>query len=108
MTRLPTDLVDRLRPALNGKPCCVTGGAGFIGGHLVDALVSLGAQVTIIDDLSNADAADLAGLMELEPDRVRFVHASILERAGHTDVRVLAGGPGDWAAATGNPLQAGG
>lgn len=80
MTRLPTDLVARLRPALEGRVCCVTGGAGFIGGHLVDALVSLGARVTVIDDLSNSDAAQIAGLIDLEPGQVRFVHASILER----------------------------
>lgn len=85
MTRLPTDLVDRLRPSLHGRSCCVTGGAGFIGGHLVDALVSLGARVTVIDDLSNSDAGNLAGLMDLEPDRVRFVHASILERSALED-----------------------
>lgn len=81
MTRLPSDLVARLRPSLEGRVCCVTGGAGFIGGHLVDALVSLGARVTIIDDLSNSDAAHIAGLIDLEPGQVRFVHASILERA---------------------------
>ncbi len=81
MTRLPSDLVARLRPALEGRVCCVTGGAGFIGGHLVDALVSLGARVTVIDDLSNSDAAHIAGLIDMEPGRVRFVHASILERA---------------------------
>jgi nucleoside-diphosphate-sugar epimerase len=81
MTRLPSDLVSRLRPSLEGRVCCVTGGAGFIGGHLVDALVSLGARVTIIDDLSNSDAAHIAGLIDLEPGQVRFVHASILERA---------------------------
>ena len=80
MTRLPTDLVARLRPSLEGRVCCVTGGAGFIGGHLVDALVSLGARVTVIDDLSNSDAAQIAGLIDLEPGQVRFVHASILER----------------------------
>ena len=33
--------------------------------------------------------------------------ASILERAGHTDVRVLVGGPDDWATSTGRSLQAG-
>ncbi|MEM9372539.1 MAG: NAD-dependent epimerase/dehydratase family protein [Planctomycetota bacterium] len=85
MTRLPTDLVARLRPSLEGRSCCVTGGAGFIGGHLVDALVSLGARVTVIDDLSNADSAHIAGLMDLEPERIRFVHASILERAALED-----------------------
>jgi nucleoside-diphosphate-sugar epimerase len=85
VTRLPTDLVTRLRPALEGRSCCVTGGAGFIGGHLVDALVSLGARVTVIDDLCNSNAGHIAGLMDLEPERVRFVHASILERAALED-----------------------
>ncbi len=81
MTRLPSHLVARLRPDLEGRVCCVTGGAGFIGGHLVDALVSLGARVTVIDDLSNSDAGHIASLIDLEPGQVRLVHASILERA---------------------------
>jgi hydroxyacylglutathione hydrolase len=33
--------------------------------------------------------------------------ASLLARAGHRDLAVLAGGPDDWAAATGRPLEAG-
>jgi UDP-glucose 4-epimerase len=37
---------------LIGKKVVVTGGAGFIGSHLVDALVGNGAKVVIIDDLS--------------------------------------------------------
>lgn len=35
-----------------GKNIVVTGGAGFIGSHLVDALVARGARVTIVDDFS--------------------------------------------------------
>jgi len=39
----------------------VTGGAGFIGSHLVDALCALGAEVVALDDLSNGRRANLSG-----------------------------------------------
>lgn len=81
MIKLPADLVARLRPAYEQRPVCVTGGAGFIGSHLVDALHALGSSITIIDDLSSSSAENIAPLIELDPDRVRLVHASILEDA---------------------------
>lgn len=79
--RLPQEWFARLRPRYEGKRVCITGGAGFIGGHLVDALLSLGSSITVIDDLSNSTAAHLAELIDIEPERVRFIHGSILDDA---------------------------
>jgi UDP-glucose 4-epimerase len=36
-----------------GSTICVTGGAGFIGSHVADALVAAGHRVLIVDDLSS-------------------------------------------------------
>ena len=38
----------------------VTGGAGFIGSHLVDALVGKGVEVVILDDLSTGKRENIA------------------------------------------------
>ena len=39
--------------------CLVTGGAGFIGSHIVDGLVARGDQVTIVDNLSSGRRSNL-------------------------------------------------
>ena len=79
MLRLPNEYVARLRPRYEGSTVCVTGGAGFIGGHLVDALLSLGATIYVIDDLSNSSPEHLGELIDMEADRVKFIHGSILD-----------------------------
>ncbi|MEK7861794.1 MAG: NAD-dependent epimerase/dehydratase family protein, partial [Chloroflexota bacterium] len=38
----------------------VTGGAGFVGSHLVDALAARGDDVVALDDLSTGDRGNLA------------------------------------------------
>jgi UDP-glucose 4-epimerase len=43
--------------------CIVTGGAGFIGSHVVDALVRRGDSVTVIDNLSSGRRENLAGVL---------------------------------------------
>jgi UDP-glucose 4-epimerase len=42
----------------------VTGGAGFIGSHLVDALTERGDEVLVLDDLSSGKRENLAGALE--------------------------------------------
>jgi UDP-glucose 4-epimerase len=42
----------------------VTGGAGFIGSNLVDALLDRGDEVTVVDDLSTGRRVNLAGALE--------------------------------------------
>ena len=42
----------------------VTGGAGFIGSHLVDALVARGDEVLVVDDLSSGRRENLAESLE--------------------------------------------
>ncbi len=41
----------------------VTGGAGFIGSHLADALVARGDSVTIVDDLSSGKRSNVAAAL---------------------------------------------
>ena len=53
----------------------VTGGAGYIGSHLVDLLHAEGHEVTVVDNLSTGRIANLGGRL----DDVRFLHGSILD-----------------------------
>ena len=61
----------------------VTGGAGYIGSHLVDRLVHLGHEVAVIDDLSTGNLANLTAVR----GDIQFVEATILD-ADITDALV--------------------
>jgi len=50
----------------------VTGGAGFIGSHVADALIRRGHEVTVLDDLSG-------GYRDNVPPAAAFVHGSIVD-----------------------------
>jgi UDP-glucose 4-epimerase len=60
-----------------GVRALVTGGAGFIGSHVVDALVTLGAQVVIVDDLSGGEMRNISH----HGDKIELVRGSILDDA---------------------------
>src|SRR5215468_9337812 len=49
-------------PAAIAGRVLVTGGAGFIGSHLVELLVEGGAHVTVVDILSSGNEANLAAV----------------------------------------------
>lgn len=52
----------------------VTGGAGFIGSHLVEQLVSEGDRVTVVDDLSTGRRTNLAAV---DPTRLEFIEGEL-------------------------------
>ena len=58
--------------AFDGKRALVTGGAGFIGSHLADALIALGAEVRVLDDLSSGRAQNV-------PKAVTLIRRSITD-----------------------------
>jgi nucleoside-diphosphate-sugar epimerase len=58
------------------RSALVTGGAGFIGSHLVEALVAGGWRVTVLDDLSSGRPSNL----EPVAGRMKFIQGSICDR----------------------------
>lgn len=58
---------------LNGALVLVTGGAGFIGSHLVDELLALGAKVRVLDNLETGHAENLAHVTS----QIEFVRGDI-------------------------------
>jgi len=55
----------------------ITGGAGFIGSHLVEKLIARGDQVHVLDNLSTGSASNLSGIK----DKIKFEQGNILDKA---------------------------
>jgi len=58
---------------IKGKNVLVTGGAGFIGSHLVDRLVADGSEVVVIDNLQAGKMENLESVL----DRITFIKGDI-------------------------------
>ena len=57
------------------KQILVTGGAGFIGSYVTELLVAKGAQVTVLDNLSTGNLANIAHVR----DKIIFIKGSITD-----------------------------
>ncbi len=57
--------------------CLLTGGAGFIGSHLLEALLEEGFAVRVLDDLSGGSLSNLAPALERAGERLEFIEGSI-------------------------------
>ena len=60
-----------------GRKVLVTGGASFIGSHLLDALVELGAQVRIVDNFSSGKLENIKA--HLNNGKVEVCQGDLLE-----------------------------
>ena len=66
-----------MNPPSPGRRFLVTGGAGFIGSHLCEALLAGGHAVTVLDDLSTGRRSNLDRAFSLHAGAVEFVEGTV-------------------------------
>lgn len=77
---------EALQNSLRAQPLkwLVTGGAGFIGSHLVEKLLSLGQQVVVLDNLATGKRSNLDDAIQGAPiehrSKLRFVKGDITDK----------------------------
>jgi UDP-glucose 4-epimerase len=77
-------VMESLKKFYDQKRVLVTGGAGFIGSHIVEKLVSLGAKVTILDNFSTGLLSNIQSVVHA----VNIFHADV--RSAHSCLRATA------------------
>ena len=65
----------KLEAHYKDKRVLVSGGAGFIGSHLVHKLVQLGARVTVLDNLSTGTLNNLTSILH----SIHFIQGDICD-----------------------------
>jgi len=65
--------------AITGCKVVVTGGAGFIGSHIVDALLASGNRVTVIDNLSTGNVNNIQHHLSAGNPSLEFIRGSITD-----------------------------
>lgn len=64
---------------MSPQTCLITGGAGFIGSHLAEHLLSAGHRVIVVDDLSTGQASNLANV--IDHDGLEYIEGTVEDEA---------------------------
>ena len=83
-------------PSTGNKNVLVCGGAGYIGTHTIVSLLSEGYDVTVVDNLVNANKEGLKRVQEITkvpPERIRFYDCDICDYDGNVMFIIVSRSP---------------